>query len=774
MADNLMIVESPAKARTIEKFLGKDFKVQSCFGHVRDLPNKQLAVDTEHDFTPQYTVPAEKQKIVNELKKAVKKAREVWLATDEDREGEAISWHLCQLLGLDPEKTKRITFHEITKQAIREALEHPRSIDMNLVNAQQARRVLDRLVGFEISPLLWKKIKLRKSLSAGRVQSVALRLIVERENEIRQFRPESFYRVNALFHAKDNRGLDYEFKASLPEKTAKEQEALALLEQWKGASFVIADKETKPGKKSPAPPFTTSTLQQEASRKLGFSVSKTMTIAQHLYENGHITYMRTDSVNLSDQALHHARQVIEKIFGSDYAKTRKYRTKSKSAQEAHEAIRPTYFESQTIDAGRDEKRLYELIWKRTLASQMSDAELEKTEIRIKNDKNDKILVTNGEVIVFEGFLKVYGHIDAEEQNGEEGGLLPPLRKGQPVNPLIITATQRFTRQPPRYTEATLVRKLEELGIGRPSTYAKTIKTIQDRGYVEKKSMPGTERDYIQWVLETGNIRKAELSETYGQEKNKLFPTDIGELVNQFLLEYFSDIFDYSFTASIEEDFDRIANGKAAWNEMIRHFYQPFHQKVNETLEKSGKVTGDRLLGNDPETGKPIIARMGKFGPMVQIGEGGGEEKPRFAKLLPDQSINTITLEEALKLFALPRELGAFEDEPMVISQGKYGPYIRHGGQFYSIPKGTDPFQLTREEAIKIIREKRQTDRKKVIREFPDQDIRILNGPYGPYIKKGKRNYRLPAKTNPESLTLEQCLEIIEKAPARKKSGRRRK
>jgi len=773
MSENLLIVESPAKAKTIEKYLGKDFKVQSCFGHIRDLPKGKIAVDIDNNFEPEYTVPKDKAKIVSTLKAAAKKAKEVWLATDEDREGEAISWHLCHVLGLKIEETKRITFHEITKSALLEAIENPRLVNMDLVNAQQARRVLDRLVGFEISPVLWKKIRTKGALSAGRVQSVALRLITEREEEILAFVPQSWFKVEAIFAIEDENNNRVKFKAFLSEKIAEESSAEQLLNTWKKARFTIAHIEKKPAKKTPAPPFTTSTLQQEASRKLGFSVSKTMTLAQRLYEAGHISYMRTDSVNLSDFALDAAKKMVEKNYGNEYVKTRRYNTKSKSAQEAHEAIRPAYFDKQSIEAGRDEERLYQLIWKRAVASQMADAKLERTIFNIKNDVDNKTLTAKGEVLIFDGFLKLY-QVSKEDDQEENTSVLPRVKPAQALETIQIQASEKFSKPAGRFTEATLVRRLEELGIGRPSTYAKTIKTIEDRGYVVKKSQEGKQRDIIKLTLENALLSRKVITENYGAEKKKLFPSDVGMLVSRFLSDNFKLIMDYSFTANIEKDLDKIATGDKAWSSIIKAFYEPFHKQVEITEKESKRVSGDRNLGNHPESGKPVIARIGRYGPMVQIGEGGGEEKPQFAKLMPDQSINTITLEEALELFKLPKTLGQYESEEIVVSQGRFGPYIRHKNKFYSLPKDQDLMAVSLEEAIKIIDEKRKAAAENTIKVFDKEEILVLKGRYGPYLKKGKRNYRIPKSIDPESITLEQCLEIVEKAPEKKPRYQRKK
>ncbi len=773
MAENLVIVESPAKAKTIEKFLGKDFIVKSSFGHIRDLSPKDLSVDVDHDFKPQYEIPSDKKKTVAELKKLAKKAKTVWLATDEDREGEAISWHLAEALGLSDEKTKRIVFHEITKSAILDAVENPRGIDYHLVDAQQARRVLDRLVGFELSPVLWKKVK--PALSAGRVQSVAVRLIVEREEEIKNFKPESSYKVTAVFEIKKDGGTS-NVEAELQNRFKTKKEAVAFLQKCISAQYTIESVEKKPAKKSPAPPFTTSTLQQEASRKLGFSVSKTMVIAQQLYESGKITYMRTDSVNLSNLAIGMAKKVIAGTYGEDYVKTRKYKTKSKSAQEAHEAIRPTYLDNQTISGDSSQQRLYELIWKRTIASQMSDAQLEKTTIKIGVSTAGEKFIARGEVIKFDGFLKVYMESTDDEDSSESTkGLLPPVKVGEKLNAKEIYAIQRFTQSPPRYTEASLVKKLEELGIGRPSTYAPTISTIQKRGYVEKADKKGTERKYDFISLSDGKIKEEVKKEKTGYEKAKLFPTDIGTIVNNFLVQYFDKVLDYNFTAGVEKEFDEIAEGKKAWNEMIKEFYKPFHDNVEETLEKSKKQSGERLLGQDPETGKNVFAKIGRYGPIVQIGESNDEEKPKFAGLKKGRSIEDVTLEEALDMFKLPRTIGKYEDEDMVVAIGRFGPYVRHAGKFYALGKTDDPITVTPERAIEIIEAKRKADKEKTIKEFKeDPSLKILNGRYGAYISKDKKNYRIPKNKDPKELTLEECLEIIEKAPKKTNTGGKRR
>lgn len=767
MIKNLVIVESPAKAKTIEGFLGKDFTVKSSFGHVRDLSKKQLGVDIEHDFKPKYEISGDKVKLVKELKKLASEAEVVWLASDEDREGEAISWHLTEALGLDKSKTRRIVFHEITKSAITEAIQNPRGIDKNLVDAQQARRVLDRLVGFEISPVLWRKVK--PALSAGRVQSVAVRLIVEREEEIKSFRSSYNYRVTATFVIPGEEGQP-KIAAELSRRFSEKPEALRFLNTCVGASYQVADTETRPAKKSPAPPFTTSTLQQEASRKLGFSVAKTMMVAQQLYEAGKITYMRTDSVNLSSLAINMAKEEITSLYGEKYVKTRQYATKSKGAQEAHEAIRPTYMNHREISGDASQKKLYDLIWKRTIASQMSDAELERTTVTISISKSPEKFVAKGEVIKFDGFLKVYLESTDDENIDSEEGMLPPLKTGQPLSLIEMLATQKFSQQPPRYTEASLVKKLEELGIGRPSTYAPTISTIQKREYVVKEDRPGIQRSFDLLKLKNEKITETVKTETSGQEKNKLFPTDIGSLVTSFLVQYFENILDYNFTANVEKEFDEIAQGQKVWNQMIREFYYPFAKQVKETLEKSEKVKGERLLGADPESGKNVYVKIGRFGPMVQIGESEDTEKPRFASLKKGQSIESLTLQEAMKLFDFPRTIGEYEDAEMTVAIGRFGPYVKHKSAFYSLAKTDDPASVDAERAVELIEEKRKKEKERVIRIFEeDPDVQVLNGRYGPYIAIGKSNYRIPKSTDPASLTLEQCREIAAKSDAAPKT-----
>lgn len=766
MTKNLMIVESPAKAKTIEKFLGKDFTVKSCFGHIRDLPKGNNAIDVKNNFEPTYEISPDKKAIVAELKKIAKKADEVWLATDEDREGEAISWHLCEALGLKVKSAKRIVFHEITKEAIQQAVKNPRTINENLVNAQQARRILDRLVGFELSPILWRKVK--PSLSAGRVQSVAVRLIVEREREINNFKIESSYKVSAIFLTEGKT-----FKAELSKKIKTEKEAQEFLKKCMGTQFTVGDIQVKPGKRSPAAPFTTSTLQQEASRKLGFSVARTMVVAQKLYEAGKITYMRTDSVNLSETAVQAASKEIISAYGKDYLENRQYKTKSKSAQEAHEAIRPSYFNERQVSDG-DEQRLYELIWKRAIASQMSDAEMEKTTAQIKISTTGEELTATGQVIKFDGFLTVYSESLDDETEEDDSAILPPLQVGQQLNLVEMNATERFSRPPSRYTEASLVKKLEELGIGRPSTYAPTISTIQKRGYVLKGFREGQKRNYIVISLKKDKINKEIKDEMTGADKGKLAPADIGTLVNDFLVQHFEDVMNYGFTAEIEKEFDEIAEGQLQWNKMIEIFYKPFHKDVEKTLETAERVTGERELGEDSKTGKKIIARMGKYGPMVQIGSPDDEEKPRYAALRPGQNIETITLEDALELFKLPRVLGEFENEEVKVSIGRFGPYILYKGKFISLKKEFDPYTITLPEAQVLIEEKRLADENKFIMVFEKENIQVVNGRFGPYIKAGDKNVKIPKDKEPKSLTLEECLELVKTAPEKKKRFFKRK
>ncbi|WP_430816999.1 type I DNA topoisomerase [Carboxylicivirga sp. RSCT41] len=765
--ENLVIVESPAKAKTIEKFLGKDFLVKSSYGHIRDLSKSDFGVDINNNYQPDYIVSSDKKDVVKELKQLAKNAKMVWLASDEDREGEAIAWHLFETLGLKEENTRRIVFHEITKDAIQKAVENPRKIDTNLVNAQQARRVLDRLVGFELSPVLWRKVK--PSLSAGRVQSVAVRLIVDREREVFAFKPTSSYRVTALFEVTDEKGRVKELKAELNKRFNTIEETKAFVEKCSDAQFLVSQIEKKPMKKSPAAPFTTSTLQQEASRKLGYSVSQTMSIAQKLYEAGKITYMRTDSVNLSDLALNMASTMITEKMGAEYVKIRKYKTKAKGAQEAHEAIRPTYLDKETVSGSAQEKRLYELIWKRTIASQMSDAQLEKTIIHINAGTTGEKFMATGEVIKFDGFLKVYiESTDTEgEQDDKESVLLPPMNEGDQLDMLHVEARQRWSQKPARYTEASLVRKLEELGIGRPSTYAPTISTIQNRGYVEKEDREGTERNYQHIWLEKGkDLVESEKTEITGAERSKLFPTDIGMVVNDFLVKYFENIVSFDFTAKVEKEFDDVALGNIEWSKSIDEFYKPFHVKVEETLEQSEKSTGERILGVDPTSGQQVSVRIGRFGPLAQIGvssEDEDAEKPRFASLRKGQHLETITLEEALDLFKLPRTLGEFENKVVVIGIGRFGPYIRHDSKFVSLKKGVDdPFEIDLETAIDRIKTKREDDLKKIIKLFDEEpELQILNGRWGPFIKYQKKNYKIPKDKNAEELSLEDCKALIE-------------
>lgn len=773
MAKNLVIVESPAKAKTIEKFLGKDFEVLSSYGHIRDLKKKDFSVDIEHNYKPIYEIPADKKKLVETLKQEADKADMVWLASDEDREGEAIAWHLFEVLKLKPEKTKRIVFHEITKDAILHAIENPRDIDLNRVDAQQARRVLDRIVGFELSPVLWKKVK--PALSAGRVQSVAVRLIVEREREISAFKPEAAYRVIGEFLLPGGELL----KAELSQRLKTEDEAKALLEACKTARFSIGDVTVKPAKKSPAAPFTTSTLQQEAARKLGFSVAQTMMVAQRLYEAGHITYMRTDSVNLSSLAINTTKDEIVKTLGERYLHIRNYHTHTKGAQEAHEAIRPTYISHHEINASSQEKRLYELIWKRTIASQMSDAELEKTTATISVSGRKEHFVAVGEVLKFDGFLKVYMESTDDESDAEGNDkMLPALAKGDVLALSSVTATERFSQAPARYTEASLVRKLEELGIGRPSTYAPTISTIQQREYVEKGDRKGTERKYRMLTLHDGKIESGEKTELTGADKGKLLPTDIGVVVNDFLTEYFPDILNYNFTANVEQQFDDIAEGKTVWNDEIDHFYKLFHPVVESALAlRLEHKVGERVLGTDPKSGRPVSVKIGRFGPLVQIGTPEDTEKPLFASLLKGQSMSTITLEEALKLFDLPRTLGDFEGKTVVVGIGRFGPYIRHDGKYVSLPKEFTPQGVSLEDAIMLIQQKREQESQRLIKKFDEDDeLELLNGRFGPYIAYKKKNYKLPKGSEPASLTFADCMKIVEdadKAPAKKKPARKK-
>lgn len=765
MIENLVIVESPAKAKTIEKYLGKDFRVVSSFGHIRDLKKKNLGIDIDNDFAPEYEIPKEKAKVVGELKKAASESKNIWIASDEDREGEAIAWHLVNVLNLDLSTTKRIVFHEITKDAITNAILSPRQVDMNLVNSQQARRILDRIVGFEISPVLWKKVQ--PALSAGRVQSVAVRLIVEREREIIAFTTESSFRVTGIFATDNLSPSNNLLRAEAAKRFPGEKDALAFLELCRSAQFSIAGITVKPGTRSPAPPFTTSTLQQEAYRKLGFSVSQTMTVAQKLYEAGKITYMRTDSTNLSKLALSKSREVIVSAFGEKYSKTRQFKTKSKGAQEAHEAIRPAYLESSTTAGNQNEKKLYELIWKRTIASQMADAEVERTTIGIAMNNSPVTFSAVGEVIKFDGFLKVYTESSDAENGDEEKSIIPPVKKGMPLFCDSITATQKYTSPPPRYTEASLVKKLEELGIGRPSTYAPTISTIQNRGYVMREDRPGEKRQLKVIALSKGKITSTTKTEAAGKEKSKLFPQDIGMIVNDFLVENFPEIVDYNFTAEVEEQFDLIAEGDIKWTGMLKKFYAPFHKTVENTLEKKTRKTAVRILGTDPSSGEQVSVRMGRFGPVAQIGEQSEEIKPRFASLGKNQLIETITLEEALNLFRLPRSLGVHEGEELVVGTGRFGPYVRYMSKFYSLKKGVDdPYSVTMERALEIIREKGESDKKKVIKDFGN--IKVLNGRFGPYLTRDKNNYRLPKGSKAEELTEEDCIRIIENSEKTKK------
>lgn len=766
MIENLVIVESPAKAKTIEKFLGKQFVVKSSFGHIRDLSKKKLGVEIEKNYKPEYVISDDKKKLVDELKKASSEAEMVWLASDEDREGEAIAWHLAEVLKLDPKKTKRIVFHEITKDAILKAIENPRSINVNLVNSQQARRILDRLVGFELSPVLWKKVK--PSLSAGRVQSVAVRLIVEKEREIIAFNSTSFYRITGLFKG------DVDIKAELSSKLPNFKEALSFIEHCKTATFKVLDVTKKPTKKSPAPPFTTSTLQQEASRKFNFSVSQTMTIAQKLYESGFITYMRTDSVNLSSTAIDAAKQIIVKEFGDKYHNARQFKTKSKGAQEAHEAIRPTYFDKTKIPGSSAEQKLYDLIWKRTLASQMSDAQLEKTTINIEVSKSEHQFIATGEVIVFDGFLKVY--LESTDDDSDEGGkeLLPSVKVGQLLDPKEIAANERFTQRPPRYTEASLVKKLEELGIGRPSTYAPTISTILNRGYVLKEDRPGVERKYSSIILKNGKVSQLDKTENTGAEKSKLFPSDIGMVVNDFLVVYFKEIINYNFTANVEKEFDEIALGNLEWTKMIDQFYKPFHSLVEKTTKESDYSKGERVLGVDPVSGKQVSVRIGRFGPLVQLGENDPDNKikPQFASLLKGQLIETLTMEEALSLFKLPRTIGNYEEKEVVIGVGRFGPYVRHNSKFFSLKKDDNPLTIDIDRAVELIEEGRRKEREKVIKVFQEElKIQVLNGRWGPYIAHDGENYKIPKGTDAQTLTYEQCLKIIQTQPASTKPKR---
>ncbi|MEI7524171.1 MAG: type I DNA topoisomerase [Mariniphaga sp.] len=776
MEENLVIVESPAKAKTIEKILGKDFLVKSSFGHIRDLEKKDFGVDINNNYQPNYIISEDKKKVVSELKKFAKSAVKVWIASDEDREGEAIAWHLMEVLNLDPEKTNRIVFHEITKEAILNAIENPRRLNKDLVDAQQARRVLDRLVGFEISPVLWKKVK--PSLSAGRVQSVAVRLIVDREREITKFQSTPFFRVNAIFLVPEKNGKITQLKAELNNRFDSAEGARAFLEKCLGATFTVADVVTRPAKKSPAAPFTTSTLQQEASRKLGFPVGLTMSVAQKLYESGFITYMRTDSTNLSDLALNAAKKKIISSYGEKYVKIRHYKTKVKGAQEAHEAIRPTYFDQEEVTGTSQEQRLYSLIYKRTLASQMADAEIERTTVNINVSKATELFVAAGEVLRFDGFLGVYMESsDDENLSEEEKGMLPALSVDQKLEPEQIQALERFSQKAARYTEASLVRKLEELGIGRPSTYAPTITTIQQREYVIKEDREGTERSFITITLTENTIQEERKTEITGTEKSKLFPTDIGLVVNDFLVKYFEPIVDFNFTASVEKQFDEIADGQLVWNEMIDSFYRPFHLKIEDALNNSERARGERILGIDPATQKQVSAKIGRFGPFVQIGEvvEGSEEKPQFASLQKGQSIETITMEEAMKLFELPRDLGEFENKKVIVGIGRFGPYIRHDSIFVSLKKDVDdPMTVTIERAIELIEEKRENAIKSVLKTFGEaQEIRILEGRWGPYISYKKGNYKIKKGTDINALTAAECMVIIEAEGSKPKTTKRR-
>ena len=771
MQKNLVIVESPAKAKTIEKFLGEDFKVMSSYGHIRDLKKKELSIDID-SLTPDYEIPSEKEKVVKELRSNAKSAEKVWLASDEDREGEAISWPLCEVLGLDEKKTNRIVFHEITKPAILEAIKNPRHLNMNLVNAQQARRVLDRLVGFKLSPVLWRKVK--PSLSAGRVQSVAVRLIVEREREIKSFKSEDFYRVYGTFAITNDDGSQSEVKAEVPTRFKTHEEVTDFLRRCEKATFTIESISKKPLHRSPAPPFTTSTLQQEAARKLGFTVSQTMMVAQHLYENGRITYMRTDSVNLSSLCLQASKDEIIKTWGKEYSKTRQYHTQSKGAQEAHEAIRPTDMSKPTIEGSMQEKRLYELIWKRTAASQMADAEIEKTTVNISVSGCQEQFVTGGEVIKFDGFIKVYHEsTDDEEQRDDESmRLLPPLEEGMPLTRREVAAVQRFTQSPMRYNEASLVHKLEELGIGRPSTYAPTISTIQQREYVHKGDKKGEERTYTVDTLKGKQISQSTRTEIVGSDKGKLLPTDIGIVVNDFLMQYFPGIMDYNFTAKVEQKFDEIAEGGELWTDMMKDFYKDFEPEVEKTMNiRAEHKVGERELGKDPKTGKPVFVKIGRFGPVVQIGSADDAEKPLFAQLPAEMSLENITLEEAMELFKLPRQLGKYENLPVTIGAGRFGPYVLHNKKYVSLPKGCDPMAVTLEEAVKLIEGKRKEEVQRHLKKFEeDPKLEVLNGRYGPYIAYDGKNYRLPKNLHDKAaeLSYDECMAIVNDTPQKKK------
>ena len=775
MQENLVIVESPAKAKKIEEFLGKDYKVMSSYGHIRDLKKKELSIN-EKTMEPDYEIPEEKKKLVTELKTNAKKAKKIWLASDEDREGEAISWHLCEVLGLDEEKTSRIVFHEITKPAILDAIEHPRHLDMNLVNAQQARRVLDRLVGFKLSPVLWRKVK--PALSAGRVQSVAVRLIVEREREIQKFKSEPYYRVNAIFALINENGGATEVKAELDQRFKTHEEVEAFLEKCKDANFSVETVSKKPLKRTPAPPFTTSTLQQEAARKLGFTVSQTMMVAQRLYESGRITYMRTDSVNLSSLCTNASKDEIIKVYGNDYSKPRTYHTSSKGAQEAHEAIRPTYMNETSIDGTSQERRLYELIWKRTLASQMADALIEKTTITINIDNASEKFIANGEVVSFDGFLKVYRESTDEDENAEDAThLLPAMKEGDALQRREIIATEKFSLAPARYTEASLVKKLEDLGIGRPSTYAPTISTIQQREYVVKGDKQGVERSFTVDSLKGIKVTQKTKKEMAGSEKGKLLPTDIGIVVNDFLIANFPSIMDYNFTANVEQKFDDIAAGKTEWNKWMKDFDKSFEPEVKEVMNaRSEHKAGERELGKDPKTGRPVYVKIGRFGPVAQIGSADDKDKPLFAQLPSDKSIETITLDEALELFKLPREVGEFEGTTVTIGAGRFGPYVLHNRKYVAIPKEDDPLTITLERAIELIQEKRSNEEKRHIKTFEEDDkLELLNGRYGPYIAYDGKNYRIPKakQENVEALSYDECMTIIKEAPEPKTRGRKK-
>ena len=771
MQKNLVIVESPAKAKTIEKFLGNDFKVMSSYGHIRDLKKRELSIDID-SLTPDYEIPLEKEKVVKELKQNARNAEKVWLASDEDREGEAISWHLCEVLGLDEKKTNRIVFHEITKPAILEAIQNPRHLDMNLVNAQQARRVLDRLVGFKLSPVLWRKVK--PSLSAGRVQSVAVRLLVEREREIKAFKSEAFYRVYGTFAVTNEDGSMSEVKAEVPTRFKNHDEVIEFLKCCEKSTFTVESVNKKPLRRSPAPPFTTSTLQQEAARKLGFTVSQTMMVAQHLYENGRITYMRTDSVNLSALCLSASKNEIVKMWGEEYSKTRQYHTQSKGAQEAHEAIRPTDMSCTSIDGTQQEKRLYDLIWKRTAASQMADAEIEKTTVNISVSESPEIFVAGGEVVKFDGFIKVYHEStdDDDLRDDDNVRLLPPIKEGQGLTRREVSAIQRYTQSPLRYNEASLVHKLEELGIGRPSTYAPTISTIQQRDYVHKGDKKGEERTYTIDILKGKQITQQTRSEIAGSDKGKLIPTDIGIVVNEFLMQYFPGIMDYNFTAKVEQKFDEIAEGTEHWTDMMKDFYKDFEPEVEKTLNaRSEHKAGEREIGIDPKSGKPVFVKIGRFGPVVQIGSADDAEKPQFAQLPSDMSMETLTMEEAMELFKLPRTVGEYEGKTITIGAGRFGPYIFHNKKYVSLPKGADPLTFTLEDSIKLIEDKRKEEKERHLKKFEeDAKLEVLNGRYGPYIAYDGKNFRLPKNLHERAaeLTYEECMEIINNTPVKKK------